>query len=912
MKALVELLSQPAFHRLGWVLLHFLWQGVVIGLLLAFVLLDLDRASARLRYIITCAALFACSVAPMITWVALNHSPATVRISPQSGGRFESRPAAASQASPSETKTSLQSRPAPTANSSNASTETARGFAVRPTFDSLLPGVVLLWFIGVLYLSSRLAFSWLQLRRLRRSGVEICDPQWVARFARLIEQMRLRRPVRLLESALVEVPTLLGWLRPVILLPASVFTGLTPAQLEAVLAHELAHVRRWDYLTNLLQSFIEIALFYHPAVWWISRKLREERENCCDDVALETMQDRVLYASALAALEERRSLSPPLVLAIAQGTLLARIRRIAGVGGRKSSLAPVMAVALIAGGAIVRSLSFAPTIFLANVFSSTRLSAQEGTKATDAPARPEPWQVAGIRASFGDVRVPFVEPSPAVQREALKICALNGWGAALDPREVAVYLGSKDVTVRIAAVEALRQTGPAGRPYAKQVAALLGDRAPPARMLAALTLAGMGEAGAPFAKEVAALCIDPEFNVRLNALAALRKMGEIGRLDCRAFVKANAGELTKENMAQQSIDALRAPIMKALAEMETMGLPVAADVAPLLADRDPAVRRAGAYVLGELGGGRKFAKDIAALLRDDDAAVRLAAVVVLSKLGREGAAHAREIAGLINDPERTVRIYAISALGGMREDGAAFAPEVDAALKAGDVWSAAADALSNMGDKGAAFAPDLIAALETGHGGVAGALGTMGKNGAPVADHVAALLEDKDPNVRESAVTALGQMGAAAIPWSRALVARFGDDDRDVRRSAAKALAQMAKDGDPVPEEMTALLEDRRLEVRCAALDALRQMGIRAAGFVTAVEALLQDDDIEVRGAAAMALGPMTDPGGPPSPQPAPETKRRNPEPMAALSEEDRRFPHILVGDRRNSDGEADATIAFA
>ena len=107
---------------------------------------------------------------------------------------------------------------------------------------------------------------------------------------------------------MVRVPTIVGCLRPVILLPASVVTGLPASHLDAVLAHELAHVRRHDYLVNVLQSLVETLLFYHPAVWWCSRQIRIEREHCCDDLVVEACGDRVVYAHALAQLEELRGL----------------------------------------------------------------------------------------------------------------------------------------------------------------------------------------------------------------------------------------------------------------------------------------------------------------------------------------------------------------------------------------------------------------------------------------------------------------------------------------------------------------------------------------------------------------------------------------------------------------------------
>src|SRR5262249_55483729 len=147
-------------------------------------------------------------------------------------------------------------------------------------------------------------------------------------LSRLAARLRVRMPVKLVESALVEVPTVIGWLKPMILLPAAALAGLDPRQLEALLAHELAHVRRHDYLVNLLQTAIETLLFYPPAVWWLSRRIREERELCCDDLAITVCGDGMVYARALATMEELRS-APALTLAADGGSLLARIRRIA-------------------------------------------------------------------------------------------------------------------------------------------------------------------------------------------------------------------------------------------------------------------------------------------------------------------------------------------------------------------------------------------------------------------------------------------------------------------------------------------------------------------------------------------------------------------------------------------------------
>ena len=168
-----------------------------------------------------------------------------------------------------------------------------------------------------------------------------------------------RRAITLLESTLVDVPTVIGWLKPVVLLPASAVAALSPQQLEAILAHELAHIRRHDYLVNLLQTLVETVLFYHPAVWWLSRRIRIERENCCDDLAVSLCGDPVAYANALADLESLRSETAPthhIAMAATGGALLQRVRRLLGAPSSHSGRGPAWlagSVALLLIGGIV-------------------------------------------------------------------------------------------------------------------------------------------------------------------------------------------------------------------------------------------------------------------------------------------------------------------------------------------------------------------------------------------------------------------------------------------------------------------------------------------------------------------------------------------------------------------------------
>jgi beta-lactamase regulating signal transducer with metallopeptidase domain len=271
---------------------------------------------------------------PVLTALLLVEEPA---------GPAATAPAAAVPAAPAE-------RAVPAISMIPGGAEVAQTFGV-----SLLPWVFGLWLAGVAALSIYHLGGWRWTRRLSRQGRPVGEA--VARLARgLCRRLGIGRAVALLESSAVSVPMVVGWLRPVVLVPASALTGLSPAQLEAILAHELAHVRRHDYLVNLFQTAVETLLFYHPAVWWVSAQVRRERENCCDDLAVAVCGDRLSYARALVDLEGLRS-APRLALAASGGSLSDRIRRLVGAprrSSRRSWAAGVLALALLPAGAAVQ------------------------------------------------------------------------------------------------------------------------------------------------------------------------------------------------------------------------------------------------------------------------------------------------------------------------------------------------------------------------------------------------------------------------------------------------------------------------------------------------------------------------------------------------------------------------------
>ncbi len=352
-------LSQMLVESLGWTLVHFLWQGVAIAALLAVALRFLRPAKAQHRYLAGCAALLLLAAAPVLTFKLLfqpDHPTPSLAMNQPVFATGPYHPGPGPDLAIATIAATAAAIPPPIVLVTIKSAAPKPGLSLR--LESLLPWVVVTWAAGVLTLSLRLLAGWLHLKRLQSRATTALDAAWHHRLAGLAARLGVARPVRLLQSALVEVPAVIGWLRPVILLPAGCLVGLSAAQLETILAHELAHIRRHDYLVNLLQSAVETVLFYHPAVWWVSRQVREERENCCDDLAVEVCGDRIAYARALATLEELRSVPAQLALAASGPPLLQRIRRLATPARQESNrsgwtLTLILALSLSAAVAVI-------------------------------------------------------------------------------------------------------------------------------------------------------------------------------------------------------------------------------------------------------------------------------------------------------------------------------------------------------------------------------------------------------------------------------------------------------------------------------------------------------------------------------------------------------------------------------
>jgi beta-lactamase regulating signal transducer with metallopeptidase domain len=342
-------LSREEVVALGWTLLHFCWQGTAVAVAFAAVDRIVSHASSRVRYGIALAALLL--------------MPAIVL------GTFALEIQAVRAATPAHlpgdtTIISLPSGLQPLLHELPlaASIEEPTNWLTMRT-DRMLPWVDAIWFLGVLFLALRSLGGWWHLGQVRRHARRMIPQELERAFLQLCDQIEVGRKVVLRASDEVISPMAMGVWRATVILPISAVLSLPRAELEAVIAHELGHIRRWDYLWNLLQTAIESLLFFHPAVWWISRTVRDRREICCDEIAVRSCSDAAIYARALLRLEEQRTVKLRLAMALGGcgGSLLVRVRKILGedmaMEGRMTSGVSVAAI-----GALALSFLLGPKI----------------------------------------------------------------------------------------------------------------------------------------------------------------------------------------------------------------------------------------------------------------------------------------------------------------------------------------------------------------------------------------------------------------------------------------------------------------------------------------------------------------------------------------------------------------------
>lgn len=382
MTTVPSLLSPSVMRALGWALLHFLWQGTALAAIAGASLALCRRASTR--YAIAISGLVLMLAAPGFT-LLLYHtsSSSSTAINPvpfPSAAMLQKVAHAA--ISPRTTATSSQ----PSAAAIDA-----------------LPWLAEAWLAGVAIFSLRIAGGFLLVEKMRRTQSIPVGARLRETCLALQRRLGLTRMIQYCECAWLEAPAVIGWFRPIVLLPITALTGLSEQQLQVVIAHELAHIKRLDPFVNVFQIAAETLLFYHPAVWWISKRIRAERENCCDDAAISLCGNAVEYARALTLMEEWRR-APALAMAVNRGPVGNRIARLLGLGALGTEIRGIglsasflcLTVALVSGNAL---LSFAHASFGARSSASVQATQASAPPVPAASAQPAIKSIPAAKAT---------------------------------------------------------------------------------------------------------------------------------------------------------------------------------------------------------------------------------------------------------------------------------------------------------------------------------------------------------------------------------------------------------------------------------------------------------------------------------------------------------------------------------
>jgi bla regulator protein BlaR1 len=331
-----------------WTLLHSLWQGLIFAVVAGVVLVLTKKSGASLRYNLLCGGL--------CLFLAV------------SGYTFYRQlvPAGAGMRGVASTAAMVNGRAGEAAEGgADLAATIGAGHTLRSGIDALVGYfnrnaslVVLIWFMVFVARFVQLLSGWVYTQRIRHYQTRPAPADWQERLARLLEKLRITRPVSLLESALVKVPVVVGALKPIILVPMGMLAGLPPEQVESILLHELAHIRRRDYLFNLVQHVVDTVFFFNPALIWVSSLIRAERENCCDDVAIRETKSRRRLIEALVSFHEYEQSAQGYALGFAaqESQVVRRVKRI--VDKTNHSLNAGERV-LLMGGLMVMCAAFA-------------------------------------------------------------------------------------------------------------------------------------------------------------------------------------------------------------------------------------------------------------------------------------------------------------------------------------------------------------------------------------------------------------------------------------------------------------------------------------------------------------------------------------------------------------------------
>ncbi|HEV2355883.1 MAG TPA: M56 family metallopeptidase [Puia sp.] len=328
-------IPETFIRALCWTLLHSLWQGFILAIVAGIVMVLTKRARSTTRYTALSLLVLAFLVVSACTFIRESAATAAGAQPPSQMTTFTGAATATvpdnMAGSPAIVPGDVATSPATIPDNIAAQPQrvTVIGQLVR-YFNTHASFVVVVWFIVFLARFVNLLSGLVYAQRIRHYQTRSVGSEWQERLAALLQRLRITRPVVFLESALIKVPVVIGWLKPAILVPAGMLAQLPPEQVESILLHELAHISRRDYLFNLLQHLIDTLFFFNPALLWVSSLIRQERENCCDDVAIRETKSRRRLVQALVSFHEYQQSSSSYAIGFAgqDNSLLKRVERI--------------------------------------------------------------------------------------------------------------------------------------------------------------------------------------------------------------------------------------------------------------------------------------------------------------------------------------------------------------------------------------------------------------------------------------------------------------------------------------------------------------------------------------------------------------------------------------------------------
>jgi bla regulator protein blaR1 len=334
-------ISDHTIHAICWTLIHSLWIGMTIALVAGLVITATRKSGAALRYNLLCGVLMLFTLSVWVTFFVEMQTP-SIDQGPFRVGQFIRTPDNHIMIIPATTTPHLSLF--------------SRVVWLLNEYSNI---IFLVWLLLFVLKSLKMAGGLLYIQRIRNYKVHEVSEDFKHKIDLFAGQIGIRQAVHLVQSELVKVPVAVGWLKPMILLPMGILLQLSPEQLESILWHELAHIRRRDYLVNILQGLVETIFFFNPGLLWLSSLIRAEREACCDDMVLSRMNRKANYLEALLAFGSEDNSRMPLAMSIGSGNELRdRLKRMIDNENKRLNMAEK--VVLVAGLVVLSAFTTMP------------------------------------------------------------------------------------------------------------------------------------------------------------------------------------------------------------------------------------------------------------------------------------------------------------------------------------------------------------------------------------------------------------------------------------------------------------------------------------------------------------------------------------------------------------------------